>query len=284
MEKEVTDESVDEIEGEPIESEEDQYKYIVGIDLGTTNSAVSYVDLTIKNSDKNKIRFLDIPQLVAPGEIGQRSVLPSFLYIPGPYDMPEGSTSLPWDKNRKYAVGEIAREQGAVVPGRLVSSAKSWLCHTSVDRTAKILPWGEGADVEKVSPVEASARYLLHIREVWNETVARGREGHALEEQMVYITVPASFDEVARELTVKASNQAGLKHIKLMEEPLAAFYAWLYKHEKDLQKIMTPGQLIIVCDVGGWYDRLYYHSCCRGRRRFVLQQALCRRSSYARWR
>ena len=251
MEKEVTDESVDEIEGESIESEEDQYKYIVGIDLGTTNSAVSYVDLTIKNSDKNKIRFLDIPQLVAPGEIGQRSVLPSFLYIPGPYDMPEGSTSLPWDKNRKYAVGEIAREQGAVVPGRLVSSAKSWLCHTSVDRTAKILPWGEGADVEKVSPVEASARYLLHIREVWNETVARGREGHALEEQIVYITVPASFDEVARELTVKASNQAGLKHIKLMEEPLAAFYAWLYKHEKDLQKIMTPGQLIIVCDVGG---------------------------------
>ncbi len=247
MENKVTDESTD----ESIELEETQYKYIVGIDLGTTNSAVSYVDLTIKDSGKNKICFLDIPQLVAPGEIGQRSVLPSFLYLPGPYEMPEGSTSLPWDTKRKYAVGEIAREQGAVVPGRLVSSAKSWLCHGSVDRTANILPWNEGADVEKISPVDASARYLLHIREVWNETMARGREGHDLEEQMVYLTVPASFDEVARELTVKASRQAGLKHIKLIEEPLAAFYAWLYQHEKDWQKIMKPGQLIIVCDVGG---------------------------------
>ena len=251
MGKEVTDEPIDEIEEESIDSEENQYNYIVGIDLGTTNSAVSYVDFTIKGSEKNKIRFLDIPQLIAPGEIGQRSVLPSFLYLPGSYDMPEGSTSLPWDAERKYAVGEIAREQGAVVPGRLVSSAKSWLCHGSVDRTANILPWGEGTDVEKVSPVEASARYLLHIREVWNETMAKGREGHNLEEQMVYLTVPASFDEVARELTVKASSQAGLKHIKLMEEPLAAFYAWLYQHEKDWQKIMKPGQLIIVCDVGG---------------------------------
>jgi Molecular chaperone len=251
MGNEVINESIDEIDEESIEPEEAQYKYIIGIDLGTTNSAVSYVDLTITDVEKNKIRFLGIPQLVAPGEIGQRSVLPSFLYIPGSYEMPEGSTSLPWDTDRKYAVGEIAREQGAVVPGRLVSSAKSWLCHTSVDRTSKILPWGEGKDVEKVSPVEASARYLLHIREVWNETIARGRDGYDLEEQMVYLTVPASFDEVARELTVKASNQAGLKHIKLMEEPLAAFYAWLYQHEKDWQKIMSPGQLIIVCDVGG---------------------------------
>jgi hypothetical protein len=125
MENEVKDESIAEIEDESIEPEEAQYKYIVGIDLGTTNSAVSYVDLTIKDVGKNKIRFLDIPQLVAPGEIGQRSVLPSFLYIPGSYEMPEGSTSLPWDTDRKYAVGEIAREQGAVVPGRLVSSAKS---------------------------------------------------------------------------------------------------------------------------------------------------------------
>ncbi|GAX62686.1 molecular chaperone [Candidatus Scalindua japonica] len=251
MESDVSDELIEVVEDEPTEIEETKYKYIVGIDLGTTNSAVSYVDLTIKDSEKNKIRFLDIPQLVAPGEIGQRSVLPSFLYLPGPYDMPEGSTSLPWDTERKYAVGEIAREQGAVVPGRLVSSAKSWLCHGRVDRTAKILPWGEGTDVEKVSPVEASSRYIQHIREVWDETMARGREGHGLEEQMVYLTVPASFDEVARELTVKASGQAGLKYIKLMEEPLAAFYAWLYQHEKDWQNIMKPGQLIIVCDVGG---------------------------------
>lgn len=231
--------------------EEIPYSYIVGIDLGTTNSAVSYVDLTTKCSEKRKIRFLDIPQLVAPGEIGRRSVLPSFLYLPGPHEMPEGSTALPWETGRKYAVGEIAREQGALVPGRLVSSAKSWLCHGSVDRTANILPWGEGTDAEKVSPVEASARYLAHIREAWNEAIACGREGQNLEEQMIYITVPASFDEVAREFTVVAAGRAGLKHIKLMEEPLAAFYTWLYRHEKDWQKIMGPGQLIIVCDVGG---------------------------------
>jgi hypothetical protein len=247
MENEVDSESKDEQQ----ESEDTQYNYIVGIDLGTTNSAVSYVNLENNDSKKSKIRFLDIPQLVAPGEIGQRSVLPSFLYLPGKYEMPEGSTSLPWDAKRNYAVGEIAREQGALVPGRLVSSAKSWLCHGSVDRTAKILPWGEGSDVAKVSPVETSARYLQHIREVWNETIAQKHEEHNLEEQMVYLTVPASFDEVARELTVKAASQAGLKHVKLMEEPLAAFYAWLYLHEKDWQNIMSPGQLIIVCDVGG---------------------------------
>ncbi len=247
MENEPKDES----SSEAVEPVENQYNYIVGIDLGTTNSAVSYVNLTNNESEKSKIRFLDIPQLVAPGEIGQRSVLPSFLYLPGPHEMPEGSTSLPWDSKRNYAVGEIAREQGAIVPGRLVSSAKSWLCHGSVDRTANILPWGEESDIKKVSPVETSARYLLHIREVWNETIAQRQEEYNLEEQMVYITVPASFDEVARELTIKASTRAGLKHVKLMEEPLAAFYAWLYQHEKDWHKIMKPGQLIIVCDVGG---------------------------------
>lgn len=205
--------------------EELPYNYIVGIDLGTTNIAVSYVDLTVEGPEKKKIRFPDIPQLVAPGEIGRRSVLPSFLYLPGPHEMPEGSTALPWDSKREYAVGEIAREQGALVPGHLVSSAKSWLCHGGVDRTADILPWGEGTDVGKVSPVEASARYLLHLREVWNEVIGQGREGHDLEEQMINLTVPASFDEVARELTVTAASQAGLKNIKLIEEPLAAFYA-----------------------------------------------------------
>ncbi|MGR3219823.1 MAG: Hsp70 family protein, partial [Candidatus Anammoxibacter sp.] len=233
-------------------TEDLQYNYIVGIDLGTTNSAVAYVDLTSGKRDDHKIRFLNIPQLKAPGEIDTLPVLPSFLYISGPHDLPEGSIALPWDKNRNYAVGEFAREQGFLVPGRLVSSAKSWLCHGGVDRTSNILPWGKDIDVKKISPVEASTRYLLHIREAWNEVIAQGKDGCALEEQMVMITVPASFDEVARELTVKAARAAGFNNIKLMEEPLAAFYAWLYRNKQDArQEKMEPGQLILVCDVGG---------------------------------
>lgn len=232
-------------------SQDTPYKFIVGIDLGTTNSAIAYVDLTRDDSKNRRIEFLNVPQLRAPGELDTLPLLPSFLYIPGPYDLPKGSVALPWDKNRNYAVGEIAREQGALVPGRLVSSAKSWLCHGGVDRTSDILPWVKDMDVEKVSPVEASARYLQHMREAWNEIIAKYREGYTLEEQMVIITVPASFDEVARELTVKAAQKAGLNRIKLMEEPLAAFYAWLYTNKDTWQEKMRLGQLVLVCDVGG---------------------------------
>jgi hypothetical protein len=148
-------------------------------------------------------------------------------------------------------VGELAREQGALVPGRLVSSAKSWLSHGGVDRTAAILPWGAGDDVRKISPVEASARYLGHVREAWDAEVARGREGHLLADQLVVLTVPASFDEVARELTVAAAHAAGLPRVVLLEEPLAAFYAWLSRHEADWHEGLEAGQLVLVCDVGG---------------------------------
>lgn len=233
------------------EAETLSFRYIIGIDLGTTNSAVGYVDLGASESADGDVRFLDIPQLVAPGELADRPVLPSFLYLPGPYELPAGSTALPWAPDRDHAVGEFAREQGALVPGRLVSSAKSWLCHGGVDRTNAILPWGAPADSDRVSPIEASSRYLLHIREVWNEVKARGREEHLLEEQLVILTVPASFDEVARELTVRAAHEAGIRRIVLIEEPLAAFYAWLWKHEADWRALMQPGQLILVCDVGG---------------------------------
>ena len=153
-------------------------RYAIGIDLGTTNSAVAYVDL--KEPSPRHISFLEIPQLVVSGEMGRRSVLPSFLYLPGIYELPPGSTALPWDSGRDYVVGVFAREQGALVPGRLVSSAKSWLCHGGVDRSAPILPWGAGGDVRKVSSVVASARYLQHIREAWNETVGQ-QEGCRLE-------------------------------------------------------------------------------------------------------
>lgn len=236
---------------EQIEIDNIPYNFVVGIDLGTTNSAIAYVDLTKGDAEKKVIRFLDVPQLRAPGEIDTFPVLPSFLYIPGQHDMPAGSTSLPWNSGRQYVVGEMAREQGALVPGRLVSSAKSWLCHGGVDRSSNILPWGKDVDVEKVSPIEASARYIIHLREAWNEVIGQGRDEYALEEQMVIITVPASFDEIAREFTVKAARMAGLERIKLMEEPLASFYAWLYQHEDTWQDKMSHGQLVLVCDVGG---------------------------------
>jgi hypothetical protein len=229
------------------------YRYVIGIDLGTTNSALAYVDLNPQHGfpKDRSIRFFQIPQLVAPGEMAKRAVLPSFLYLPGPYELPPGSTALPWDRERNHVVGEFAREQGALVPGRLVSSAKSWLCHGGVDRTAPILPWGGADGVQKVSPVEASSRYLQHLREAWNEVAAEGREGYRLEEQLVILTVPASFDEVARELTVVAAREAGLARVVLLEEPLAAFYAWLSRHEADWQGEMEAGQLIWICDVGG---------------------------------
>ncbi|PKN26836.1 MAG: molecular chaperone DnaK [Deltaproteobacteria bacterium HGW-Deltaproteobacteria-21] len=235
------------------EKPETPYHFIIGIDLGTTNSAVAYVRLTQDGlpSEDRTVRFMKIPQLVAAGEIDRRPVLPSFLYIPGSYDLPPESTALPWDPERKDVVGEFAREQGALVPGRLVSSAKSWLAHGGVDRTSPILPWGEASVEKKISPVEASARYLLHMRESWNHSMARGREEYALENQLVVITVPASFDEVARELTVSAARQAGIGRFVLLEEPLAAFYAWISRHETDWQSSMKAGQIILVCDVGG---------------------------------
>lgn len=235
----------------PFDFKDFSYRYIVGIDLGTTNSALAYVDRSRSDADGRRIQFFDIPQLVSSGETGARPVLPSFLYLPGPYELPPGSAALPWDPNRNYVAGEFAREQGSLVPGRLVSSAKSWLCHGGVDRTAAILPWGAGAEVEKVSPVEASARFLQHMREAWNAVVAQGREGCLLEEQLIVLTVPASFDETARELTVAAARRAGLPRVVLVEEPLAAFYSWISQHEESWREEMRPGQLILVCDVGG---------------------------------
>lgn len=234
-----------------LERDEIPYRYIVGIDLGTTNSALAYVDRWQTDAPQRAIRFLDVTQLVGPGEAARRPVLPSFLYLPGPYELPDGGTALPWDAGRRYAVGEFAREQGALVPGRLVSSAKSWLCHGGVDRTAPILPWGAGADVDRVSPVDASCRYLQHLKESWNFLMARDQEDSRLESQCVILTVPASFDEVARELTVAAARAAGLTRVILLEEPLAAFYAWLSLHQRSWRDTMQPGQLILVCDVGG---------------------------------
>jgi molecular chaperone DnaK (HSP70) len=221
--------------------------YIIGIDLGTTNSAVSYVDLA---AAKQAIRIFEIPQLTGPGEFRPLSVLPSFLYLPGVYDIDTAAIVHPWARSGDDFVGSLARDQGAQVPARLVSSAKSWLCHGNVDRNARILPWGAPQEVYKVSPVQAGAAYLEHMRRAWN--YSRGDEEELfIENQDIILTVPASFDEVARELTLSAAEMAGYRHVTLLEEPLAAFYSWLERHEHQWADHVQPGELILICDVGG---------------------------------
>jgi len=227
-------------------------RYIVGIDLGTTNCAVGFVDTrdASDNEGEGKIQYLQIPQLVHEGTVESRTLLPSFLYLPGPYELAKGSLALPWDAERKFAVGELARSRGAEVPQRLVSSAKSWLCYGEVDRRAPILPWQSPAEVEKVSPLEASKRYLEHIRETWNYLQSEDNPDYFLEHQQIFLTVPASFDAVARELTMEAARAAGLENAILLEEPQAAFYSWIRANE-DWRAKVRVGDLILVCDIGG---------------------------------
>ncbi|MBF0476824.1 MAG: hsp70 family protein [Deltaproteobacteria bacterium] len=225
-------------------------RYIIGIDLGTTNSAVSCIDLLDENAAKARPAIFQIPQFSGPGEISRLNTLPSFLYLPGQHEINPEAVILPWPSDSSGIVGAFARDQGAKVPKRMVSSAKSWLCHGKVDRRAAILPWGAEEDIPRVSPIAASAAYLHHIRAAWNYYQAEN-EDYYLEKQTVVITVPASFDEVARDLTVEAATQAGIKNITLLEEPLAAFYSWLTVHEQDWDRFVRPGQLILVCDVGG---------------------------------
>jgi len=231
-------------------------RYLIGIDLGTTNIALAYIDLQGKPVGRTKggqpeIQAFEVPQLVAPGDLASRTLLPSFLYLPGPHDLPAGATALPWDAARTYAVGEFARNHGARVPGRLVTSAKSWLCHAGVDRSAPLLPWSAPPDVERISPVEASARYLRHLTESWNYAMARERPEDRLEKQAVVLTVPASFDDVARNLTVEAARKAGLENLTLLEEPQAAFYCWLATHSANEAAALKPGARCLVVDVGG---------------------------------
>ncbi|MFO7862115.1 MAG: Hsp70 family protein [Desulfosalsimonas sp.] len=229
----------------------EQTRYIIGIDLGTTNSALSFVDLEAETSENIGIRLFSIPQLTAAGEVNRMSVLPSFCYIAGKYDIDAEAVRLPWSRESETSafVGTFARDHGARVPGRLVSSAKSWLCHGQADRRARILPWGAGGDVARISPVEATARYLEHLKGAWNHSVSD--ESLYLENQFLIITVPASFDEVARDLTLEAAKTAGLVDVILLEEPLAAFYSWLILHENNWREHIRPGELVLVCDVGG---------------------------------
>ncbi len=223
----------------------DSARFVVGFDLGTTNSAVCYVDM---EEEPWRIRTFSVPQLVAPGQVESRETLPSFHYEPAAAETASGAMRLPWSKEPPgYVVGLWARDQGTAVPARLISSAKSWLCHSGVDRTAGLLPWHGASDVQRLSPVEVSARYLGHVRDAWDAHFAE----HPLAEQDFVLTLPASFDEVARELTVRAAARAGLPRVVLIEEPQAAFYAWIDAHSDDWQTRVEPGQKILVCDIGG---------------------------------
>src|ERR1700733_7984449 len=203
----------------------------VGIDLGTTNSALAWIDpADAEDTSFPPIHIFDIPQLVAPNRIEPRRTLPSFLFLE------EGQP-----------VGTWAREQGALVPTRLVHSAKSWLSNSDVDRTAKILPWDAGEGGRVLSPVEVSARFLGAIRDAWDKSQRFG----PLANHDVVLTVPASFDEEARELTVKAANDAGLPRLTLIEEPAAAFYSWIANNFTRSRKLLFDGQVVLICDVGG---------------------------------
>ena len=223
-------------------------QFIIGIDLGTTNSALAYTELR-PDADPfapANVAIMPVLQLTNPGEVREESLLPSFLYLPGPSDFPAGSIALPWDEGRKFVAGHLAQKRGAENAGRLVSSAKSWLSHSAVDRTSGLLPFRAPEGVERISPVEASRRYLEHLREAWNEKMPDA----AFEKQQVLVTVPASFDAVARELTLEAAKQAGYKNITLLEEPQAAFYAWIDRHPRWRDQV-TVGDLILVVDIGG---------------------------------
>ncbi len=224
-------------------------RFVVGIDLGTTNCGAAYVD----SEGDGEIHLLPIAQVTAPGEVAAQPTLPSFLLLPTAHEVAPDTVALPWtDADApSEVVGVFARDRGAELPHRLVSSAKSWLSYTGVDRNAPILPWrgtdSEGGDGDRrLSPVEVSSRYLAHIRAAWDGSMAE-----PLADQEVFLAVPASFDAVARELTVVAARAAGLDNITLIEEPQAAFYSWLAHTGDDWRKQLSPGDVVLVCDIGG---------------------------------
>ncbi|MGK5039704.1 Hsp70 family protein [Janthinobacterium sp. GB1R12] len=223
--------------------------FLVGIDLGTTNTVVAYANAAKAADGQADIELFAIEQLVAPGEVGARPLLPSLRYHPAAGELAAGDLQLPWpQQDVEHAVlGAFARQLGAQVPGRLVSSAKSWLSHANVDRQAPILPWGADADVAKVSPVAASASYLAYVRAAWNHRFPQA----PLEQQELVLTIPASFDEGARALTLEAARMAGLPALRLVEEPQAAFYDFLQRRRATLRADLSNTRRILVCDVGG---------------------------------
>jgi hypothetical protein len=220
-------------------------KFAIGIDLGTTNSALAYTPL---GAGRAQVELLPIAQLVAPATVEPRNLLPSFLYLGTEQDVASRSFDLPWAKGRDYAVGAFAQKQAADVPMRSVAGAKSWLCYSRADRHAAILPWDAPPEVAKISPVEASRRYLEHLIAAWIHAFPDA----PIHEQQVVLTVPASFDASARELTREAALAAGLpENLVLLEEPQAALYAWLADMGEQWRRKLNVGDTLLVCDIGG---------------------------------
>jgi len=224
-----------------------QPRYSLGIDLGTTHCALSWVDTEASDGEKVVQGVLPIPQLTGPGSVEDKPLLPSFLYLPHESELAPGDLGLPWAAGQAYAVGEFARTRGAATPIRLVASAKSWLCHPGVDRRGTILPAEAPAEVERVSPLEASVRYLSHLKAAWNQAHPEA----PFEQQQVTVTIPASFDPVARELTAEAAQAAGFQPLTLLEEPQAALYSWIQQSAGGWRQSVRRGDLILVVDVGG---------------------------------
>lgn len=230
-------------------------RYIIGIDLGTTNSALAYIDTAESATEgvASGIRILEIAQLTGPGEVRTAPLLPSFLYFPTEDEISSGSVSLPWEERPSAIAGVMARDRGALTSGRQVTSAKSWLCQGAIDRTASILPREADPSEAMVSPVEASSLYLAHLRQAWDQVIG-GEPANSqdiFENQQIVLTVPASFDEEARELTVQAARQAGIKNLTLLEEPLAAFYSWVAQYPTNLSQQLHDEELVLICDIGG---------------------------------
>ena len=225
-------------------------RYAIGIDLGTTHSALSYVNLQASDGEKTDHGVLAIPQLTAPGTVEDLPLLPSFLYLPHADELAPGENKLPWqqsDAELTGVAGEMARSRGATTPIRLVSSAKSWLSHPGVDRRSALLPADAPEEVTRVSPLAASTRYLAHLRQAWEQAHPEA----PFNEQAITVTIPASFDPGARELTAEAARAAGYENLTLLEEPQAALYSWIQGSEGRWRKEVKPGDIILVVDVGG---------------------------------
>lgn len=217
----------------------------IGIDLGTTNCALAHASF---DADEAEPVAFAIPQIVAPGQVAEETLLPSFLYVAAPDEFPEGALGLPWDPESRAAVGRFARDHGATAPTKLIASAKSWLSCDGVDRRSPILPWGAPDGVLKLSPLGASVRYLGHLLEAWDHA----NPERPLHDQDVVLTVPASFDAVAREMTVEAARLAGLGDgVRLLEEPVAALYAWAAERGAAWRDEVSVGDTILVVDLGG---------------------------------
>lgn len=222
-------------------------RYAVGIDLGTTHCVMAAVDLSVEEPDGLAQWTVAVPQLTAPGAVEERPMLPSFLYLPHPDELKPTDRTLPWGKPQPFVVGELARAMGSRTPIRLVASAKSWLCHPGIDRRAAILPVEAPDEVERVSPLQATIRYLEHLRAAWDQRYPDA----PLIDQDVILTVPASFDPAARELTAEAAASVGLSHLVLLEEPQAALYHWILAAQGEWRKQVKVGDVILVIDLGG---------------------------------